>query len=246
MKKLLCITASLALLNGCGGGSSADPVEPVAMPVDSPTQPSEPPSDPVSVVSEPLFPPNPSVVSCPGVDFINLIAAETSTESNSSFVAENAIDNDLSPDARWQSSVQGAEITIDLGYRHLVKEIGAAWFQQTPGTTTFDVEVFEDGITYTPVIASRVAGEQTTLSAQSALDGNNALFERYPLQESIARFVRFTNADGAQDSTIALIEAAIFGCPLDVEVAPVEDQTVDIASFVVRYRLGAGNVFGYG
>ena len=160
-----------------------------------------------------------------------MISAQSDTIPTSSLVSANAIDNLLTANARWETTASPAALTIDLGYRHQVKEIGTAWYQGDENITSFDVEISEDGISYSSL-----------LSAQAS-SGDTESIERFDIQDSVARFVRITSFGDNQTSTTALLEASVFGCPLDVDVAPIEEQNIDVAQFGLDPTLPPGDNF---
>jgi poly(beta-D-mannuronate) lyase len=225
MKKLFCAGFVLFTLLGCGGGSS--PEQQISTPPQIESQPPEETAE----ASAPLFPPVLSATTCPGLDFINLVSAQTSSDAVGQLTADNAIDDDLSEGSRWESNTQGSEITIDLGYRHLVKEVGTAWFEGNQVSTTFDVQISEDGSTYTRVLAGQVSSGETTL------------FERFEIQDIVARFVRIIGMGNSIDDRTSLLEAAVFGCPLDVDTAPIDTQAVDTANFELDPNVPPGQNF---
>ncbi|MDT0594661.1 polysaccharide lyase family 7 protein [Glaciecola petra] len=228
VSKVAIVTICLSTLFSCGGGSVRDdavlPVAPVTPPVIPPTG-----------IADPIFPPNNSVTNCNGLDFIERISVESDSVATSGFEASKAIDNDLTNESRWQSSENGAELTIDLGYRHLLKEIGTAWYMGDAQISTFDLFVSEDGIDYTRILTN-----------QSSSGTTDAL-ERFEVSNTITRFVRFVSF-GANDAAnmlgeTALKELAVFACPLDVDVVPLQTQTVDLAQYQLDPNVAPGENF---
>ncbi len=236
MNKTIITSTVILLLSGCGGSSSSnseDDISPISVDVPVPENDSTPIVDPISVVetppsdnviATPLFAPNPSITSCDGVDYINLINAQslatlvTDTASGIALDADNAIDNSLTAEGRWETTDPTATLVIDLGYRHQIKEIGTAWYQGDESSTSFDIEISESGTSF------------TSLTGFSS-NGTTESFERFDINDSVARFVRLTNFANTDTNTVSLLEAAVFGCPLDVAIAPLETQTIDTAQF---------------
>lgn len=223
LKQVCSLGLVILALSGCGGSSSPSGNDVVTPPVVTPT--------PVPGVADPIFPPNNSVTSCAGLDFINLISVETNASVNNGFNAVNAIDNDLSESSRWESTASGAQLTIELGYRNYIKEIGTVWFEGSSNINTFDVAVSENGITYTNVLTN-----ETT-------SGKSDSFERFAITPEVARFVRITSYGGSANSLTSLTEAAVFGCPLDVAIAPLELNPTDLSQFNLNANTPPGNNF---
>lgn len=208
-----CVALSLFGLAACGGGGGTNPTPPVVTPVPVPAP------TPVVGVADPIFPADYDVISCVGLDYLKPISIESDNATTSGLEASNAIDSSLDAASRWETDESSAEITIELGYRHLIKEIGTAWFEGNQSTTTFDIALSEDGASYTTILTS----EQSSGITES--------FERFDIDDTVARFVRLTSYGRDTGNTTSLLEAAVFGCPLDVATAPVDTQTVDLSQF---------------
>ena len=219
MKRAILFGASLSLLGACGGGSSTSTPS-VTPPITVIPTPSPTPAQPAEGVSPPTVPPNFAITSCDGLDFINLLSAQETGASLSGFGPENAIDDNLDSASRWETTETSAEITIDLGFRHLVREIGTAWFQGDQRSTTFNLSASEDGVTFAPLL---------TTDRQSG--GITTNFERTDVDDTVARFVRITGSGNSVNASTSLIEASVFGCPLDRSVAVVESQSTSPAQF---------------
>ena len=217
MNRILLTITCMAILSGCGGGSEADKA---VLPT-----PVVPP--PVNGIADPIYPPDFSKTSCAGLDFLQLISVESEANSNSEFTANKAIDGDLSDESRWESTTDAASITIELGYRHVVKEIGTAWFNGDQNTYGFDISVSEDGTSYTTILTNENSSQLTDS------------FERFNVTDTVARFVRITS----NSTTTALLEAAVFGCPLDIDVAPIQEQTVNISQYNLNPNAPPGENF---
>jgi len=218
--RIILLSSLLVLLSACGGSSSSQPTfrpdpmpEPVTPPVTPPTTP------PAVSIPAPLFPPSVSNTRCSGLDFVNIVSVQSDATSQVGFEAGNAIDNNLSDDNRWESEQSSAQITVDLGYRHLVKEIGTAWFNGDEETTSFDILTSQDDVDYTPLLSNELSS------------GQSKSFERFDVVDTVARFVRLISNGGSTSAITALNEFAVFGCPLDVTNAPIESQDVDVSQF---------------
>lgn len=229
MTRFIIVGLSVCVLVSCGGSSG--PTPPV---INSPTVVVTPPVVDVPAapdVADPIFPADLSTTTCSGLDFIQLRSVQSDSATSTSFEASKAIDGSLSSASRWQTSDNGAQLTIELGYRHLVKEIGTAWFEGEQQTSTFDLAVSEDGATFTNILSGETSSQITSS------------FERFDIPDTVARFVRITSYGNSSDNRTALIEAAVFGCPLDVATAPLQTQTVDIAQYNLNPNAPPGDNF---
>jgi poly(beta-D-mannuronate) lyase len=153
------------------------------------------------------------------MDFLNLLSVESDAPTELGFEADKVIDNKLSANNRWETAQSGAQITVELGYRHLVKEIGIAWFSEGLERINFDILISEDGTNFTPLLTDEMSS------------GLTKSFEHFDLPNTVARFVRLISHGGNTSSITSISEMAIFGCPLDVVNAPVEKQIVDISQY---------------
>jgi poly(beta-D-mannuronate) lyase len=160
-----------------------------------------------------------------------LNSVQSDSQAVSGFDASKAIDNSLSDESRWESTEDSAEITVDLGYRHEVKELGTAWFTGELAQTSFDVLASEDGITFTSLISNESSSGQTKQ------------FERFDVPDTVARFIRVISRGTSNTSPTSLSEIAVFGCPLDVAVAPIDTQTVDISQYNLDPNASPGENF---
>lgn len=212
MIRIVSIFSLILLVCACGG-SSTTPQGPSIPPSTPPASP------PTPTIPDPVFPPDFSITSCAGNDFLNLLSVESDASTESGFEADNAIDNSLSVNNRWETAQRGAQITFELGYRHLVKEVGIAWFNETQERSNFDILVSEDGTNFTSLLSNEMSS------------GQSQSLERFDIPDTVARFVRLISNGGSTSPITALIEMAVFGCPLDVENAPIETQNVDITQY---------------
>ena len=222
MIRIIFISLLTLVLSACGGSRSkqSDLNAPITQP------------DMVQGISNPLFPANYNVTTCSGLDLIQLLSVvENAADTLAEFDVNKAIDNDLSPESRWETTKSGPQITIELGYRHLVKEVGTAWFNGEQQRSSFDVAVSEDGSNYTTILTNEISSGLT-----------NSI-ERFDTPDTVARFVRLTSNGNLTTGITALSEIAIFGCPLDVGIAPIQTQNVDISQFNLDPNLAPGANF---
>lgn len=242
MYRLLLLFVLFMGLGACSGGGSSNDVEedPIVDDGSSSGGSDDGDSDDddgsdddgdTNTIADPIFPPDLSVTSCEGFDYIDTISVASSAVPVDDFIADNIIDNNLNETHSWQTNENGAQATIDLGYRHEVKEVGLAWANGDSQTSSFDLEVSEDGVTFS-----------TILSTQSS-SGETLLFDRYDISDSVARFVRITSYGTSTDGVTMLSELGVWGCPLDTEEAPIETQTVDIDQYNLDSTAAPGSNF---
>ncbi|MDJ0759480.1 MAG: polysaccharide lyase family 7 protein [Woeseiaceae bacterium] len=204
------LLACLLSLTACGGGgSSSAPANTI-------------PSTPVPPVAN---------TSCTGNHLINVIAATDDGTSTGANGPDQAIDDDLDPSSRWQSTGDSITITFDLGARHLVREVGIAWFAGDRRVASFGVFASEDGVSFESLLANQ----------QSS--GETASFERYDTPDTLARYIRIENYGNSLNSDNAIIEGTAFGCTLDTDSAAFENGNVDASDFSLDPVLPPGSNF---
>jgi len=204
------LVASLLAVTGCGGGGSSGAIG------------GNPPTPPV--------PPDPPT-SCTGNNLINVIAATDNGQSASGNGPDMAIDDNLDPGSRWESPGDAMSITLDLGARHLVREVGIAWFQGDQRAASFSVLASEDGVNF----ESLLADQQSSGKTQS--------FERYDTPDAPARYLRIDNFGNSLNSDNAIIEGTAFGCTLDTPTAVFEEGNVTASDFALDPSQPPGSNF---
>ena len=205
----------IAMLAGCGGGSSTPAVnDDVATPAPTPA-----PTPP------------PVATTCVGTNLINILAAEDDGDSLPGNGPSLAIDDDFEDASRWQAPGDAKALTLDLGARHLVREIGIAWFDGDQRSARFSVLASEDGSNF----------EMLLMDQQSS--GETTSFERYAITPTPARYLRIDNFGNSVTSDNAIIEATAFGCTLDTP-NPVREPGNAVASdFGLDASLSPGENF---
>ncbi|MBT8098163.1 MAG: polysaccharide lyase family 7 protein, partial [Gammaproteobacteria bacterium] len=173
----------------------------------------------------------PPPTSCEGNHLINIIAATDNGMSGAGTGPDMAIDDNLDPASRWQSPGDSMTITFDLGERHLVREVGIAWFEGDQRAASFDVFSSEDGTTF----ESLLANQQSSGETQS--------FERYDTPDTPARYIRIENHGNSLNSDNAIIEGTAFGCTLDSATAVFENSNVVASDFALNPALPPGSNF---
>ena len=208
--KIALVVLASILTAACGGGGSSgstggDPVTP------------PPPPDPPT--------------SCAGNHLINMVGAVDNGLSGMSNGPENAIDDNLDPGSRWESSGDPAVITFDMGERYLVREVGIAWFEGETRVASFNILVSEDGTSF-----------QSLMENQQP-SGESELFERYDTPDTPARYVRIESQGNAMTADSAIIEGTAFGCTLDSATAPFEPGNTDATAFALNPAVPPGSNF---
>jgi len=203
------IVAVLFSLAGCGGGGSSggggNPVPPI-------------------------IPPAPATT-CDGNHLINVIAAADNGLSVAGNGPAMAIDDDLDPASRWQSPGDPGVLTLDLGVRYLVREVGVAWYEGDQRAASFSVLASEDGVTFDPLLTN----QQSSGATQS--------FERYDTPDTPARYVRIEAHGNSVTADNAIIEGTAFGCTLDTPSAVFEPGNVVAADFALDPAQPPGSNF---
>ena len=190
----------LLAVAGCGGGGSSGAG-------------GNPPPPPVP----PAPPPPPTT--CTGNNLINVIAATDNGLSGAGNGPEMAIDDNLDPASRWESPGDPGTITLDLGVRHLVREVGIAWYQGDQRVASFSILASEDGASFQPLLDNQ----------QSS--GGTQGFERYDTPDTPARYVRIESRGNSVNADNAIVEGTAFGCTLDTATAVFEPGNVVAADF---------------
>ena len=210
------LIAGLLVLAGCSGGGSSSPAG-----GETPTTPTPPPT--------PAPPPAPTT--CTGNHLINVVAATDNGQSTAGNGPEQAIDDNLDPASRWASPGDAISITLDLGARHLVREVGIAWFEGDQRTATFSILASEDGVNFESLLADQ----------QSS--GETLSFERYDVPDTPAQFIRIDNFGNSMNADNSIVEGTAFGCTLDTPTAVFEDGNVTASDFALDPTRPPGSNF---
>ncbi len=199
------------VIAGCGGGGSSG------------NGGGNPPAPPVP----PPVPPS----SCTGTALINVVAATDAGGSAAGSGPEQAIDDNLDPGSRWSSPGDAITITLDLGARHLVREVGIAWFEGDQREASFSLLSSEDGVAFDSLLDNQ--------QSSGATQG----FERYDTPDTAARYLRIENYGNSLNTDNAILEATAFGCTLDTPTAAFENGNVVAADFALDPTQPPGSNF---
>ena len=218
----------VALVSGCGGGSDQTSDLVFTSPVSAPAPEPEPAPAPAP---EPEPEPTSGATDCSGNYLINVFDATDEGDSEPTYGALNSIDDNFSPESRWQSEGDAKALTLDLGSRHLVKKIGIAWFEGDQRIASFSVLLSENGDAF-----------QSSLADQTS-SGKTDSFEHYELSSEIARYVRIEGYGNSVSSQNAILEATVFGCTLDTETPVTEASNVNPEDFGLNPSIPPGSNF---
>ncbi len=211
------LLAGIVIISGCGGGGGATNTGGGNL-TPTPT-PSPPP------------PPPPVRTTCSGSDLINVLGASDNGSTPSTTQPELAIDDDLAPTSRWRSQGAGTTLTLDLGARYLVREVGIAWYEGDQRIATFNLLTSEDGTNF----------ESHSTNQQSS--GKTQRFERYDISDTPARYIRIENNGNSINTENSIIEATAFGCPLDTDTPVFEEGNVSAADYALDPTVAPGSNF---
>jgi subtilisin family serine protease len=124
-----------------------------------------------SVQPTPTLPPRPTPPV--GAPIAVVAVADSGNDGNG---PANAIDNNLA--TRWSSLGNGQWIRFDLGAARAIGTIGLAFYQGNTRTATFDLQLSNDGASWTTVRANVVSSGGTLNEQRFTLTGT-ARFVRY-------------------------------------------------------------------
>lgn len=210
MKYCASLVAGLLVVAGCGGGGPSGP------------NGGNPPTTPVPPVSE---------LSCTGNNLINVVAATDNGQSAAGNGPDRAIDDNLDPASRWETSGDAMTITFDLGARHLVREVGIAWYEGDQRIASFSVLASVDGVNFESLLADQ----------QSS--GKTRSFERYDTPDTPVQYIRIENYGNSLNSNNSIVEGTAFGCTLDTPTAVFEPGNVTASDFALDPTQPPGSNF---
>ncbi len=112
-------------------------------------------------------------------------------------VPENAVDGDLS--TRWSAEGDGAWIRFDLGTAQTVGSVSVAWHRGDTRRATFDVEVSQNGSSWSTALSRAVSG------------GTSDRPEAYDIADTQARYVRIVGYGNTDNEWTSISEAEVLG-----------------------------------
>ncbi|MGW0828254.1 polysaccharide lyase family 7 protein [Streptomyces sp. NPDC002845] len=122
---------------------------------------------------------------------------EVSASSDDGNVAANTLDNDLS--TRWSAEGDGVWIRYDLGSAQTIGSVSLAWHKGDTRKDTFDVELSDDGSSWTTALA-RKTSSGTTLQPQN-----------YDFADASARYLRIVGHGNTSNDWTSITETTIYG-----------------------------------
>jgi poly(beta-D-mannuronate) lyase len=116
-------------------------------------------------------------------------------------VPANTLDNNLS--TRWSDEGDGAWIQYDLGSAQTVGSVSIAWHKGNTRKDTFDVQLSEDGSSWTTVLARKTTSG-TTLEPQ-----------KFDFPDGSARYLRVVGHGNTTNNWTSITETAVLGADDD-------------------------------
>jgi hypothetical protein len=127
--------------------------------------------------------------------------ASVSASGDDGNLPQNTLDHNLA--TRWSASGDGQWIRYDLGAPTAVEGTSIAWYLGDTRTSSFDIDVSLDAVTWTRVFSGRGSG--TTLQ-----------LERYTFPTAVGRYVRLVGHGNSTGPWNSITEVEIFGTVLPV------------------------------
>jgi hypothetical protein len=121
------------------------------------------------------------------------ISAVTASGAEAGNPAANAVDGNMS--TRWSNEGIGSWIRADLGSNVAVSRVSIGWYLGDRRVNNFEIEVSQDGSTFTRVFAGSSSGKSRSL-------------ESYPVSAT-ARFVRVVVNGNSQNNWASITELRI-------------------------------------
>ncbi len=179
---------SVVLLIGCGSSTPENSEQPSKDIIEDVT-PQEPP-----VTYED--------VECNGLARLDLSQASAS-EAVDGYPASNVIDKSFIATSRWSASKLDQSLILTLEAAALIKGISVTWFNENSLSYSYDVEVSQDQLTWTPVLTSVMSDSSTTRG------------EFISISESSAAYIKIITRGNSQDESSHIVEVEAFGCQQD-------------------------------
>jgi hypothetical protein len=178
------------------------PTPTTATPTPTPTPTPTTPTSSPTPTGTPTPTPTPTPTGATPVPVeINLPATAATANTNDGNVPANAIDNNL--DTRWSGNGDGAWIRFDLGTPRQVTRVQIAWYQGNTRSSRFDLQVSDNGTTWTTVSAGLLSSGTTTNEEAFTL-------------ERTTRYVRYLghgNNSTTKPTWSSVAEVSIFAVP---------------------------------
>ena len=134
----------------------------------------------------------------------SISAAAVTASADDGDVPANTVDGD--PNTRWSASGDPQWIQYDLGRAGTVSYVKIAWYRGDTRTELFDVQVSNDGETWTTALPGVSSGGTSTL-------------ETYDFTDVTARYVRLLGHGNTSNLWNSIAETEIWGTPGSAAVA---------------------------
>jgi poly(beta-D-mannuronate) lyase len=166
------------------------------------------------------------------MEFLDVVGAASPQASVAGMTASAAIDDGLTEESRWDAAATAGELTLDLGGQFLVREVALAMYLGDQRSTSFSLEISQDGSTF------------TALQASQQSSGSTASFERFDVPDTQGRYVRITGTGTSDGSALGVVEAGVVGCSLSTAAAvPATPVAIDTSIFGLDPNVTPGGNF---
>jgi glucose/arabinose dehydrogenase len=194
------VTTTNGTLNVCGrvltGASPTPTPRPTATPV--PTATATPTATPrVTPTATPRVTPT----ATPAGTYVEVTpgASAVTASTNDGNVPANTVDNNIA--TRWSGSGDGEWIRYDLGTTRTVGYVTIAFYNGNTRQTHFDVQVSNDGTTW------------STVAASLSSSGTTTAVETFDFADAAGRYVRYFGHGNTLNLWNSLTEVEIFALP---------------------------------
>src|SRR6266702_2606895 len=130
-----------------------------------------------------------------------LPVASALASANDGNLPQNTLDNSLA--TRWSAQGDGQWIRYDLGALAAIDHVDIAWYLGDTRTSSFDIQVSLDTVTWTKVFSGGSSGQTLQL-------------ESYAFPTTSGRYVRIVGHGNSTSTWNSITEVAIFGTALPV------------------------------
>ena len=174
---------------------TATPIPPIVTPTPTPTMP---PTVTPTPTATPTPTPTPTSIPTEPIEITPPAAAVTASTHDGN-LPSNTVDNSLA--TRWSASGDGQWVRFDLGAVRGVTHVKIAFYNGNLRRARFDLQVSEDGTTWTNARAGIESGGTTTGE------------ETFDFADVNARFVRYLGHGNSLNAWNSLTEVSVFGVP---------------------------------
>ena len=119
------------------------------------------------------------------------IKGVTASASDANFPALAVLDQN--PETLWSTFGKGSWIQLDLGKAKTLCNIDISWYKGDQRNNNFAISISNDGMSY-----------KTLFNSKST--GTTATFERYDLQNVVARYIKITVNGNTQNNYASIVD----------------------------------------